>query len=326
LMALNFSQLDASLDGVKPSDILPSHPLESITVRHTIGLSDPLFTEEIEWHDRLNDGLPQSLEDNIRSYGLHQFKAKLCGKIDKDTQRLTSIARCLKKHAPAQFSLSLDGNEQYKDMTSFKTFYTQFVGHADIRELLENHLMFVEQPLHRDVALDPHVADVLATWADAPTMIIDESDAEMDSFPTAVKLGYRGTSHKNCKGLTKGLLNAARVHALRARSSPSSWIFSGEDLTNIGPYALTQDLAMMALLGISSVERNGHHYFAGLSMFPDHVQAALLDSHPSLFTQNSHGTFVCPRIVDGMMDLRDINNAAFGVTHPPDPIEFAAPI
>ncbi len=45
-------------------------------------------------------------------------------------------------------------------------------------------------------------------------------------------------------------------------------VLTGEDLCILGPVALLQDLAMMALLGIGHVERNGHHYYRGLSMLP----------------------------------------------------------
>jgi hypothetical protein len=60
-------------------------------------------------------------------------------------------------------------------------------------------------------------------------------------------------------------------------------ILSGEDPTNIGPVALMQDLAVMATLGIEHVERNGHHYFAGLSAFPGDIQQAVISAHPNLY-------------------------------------------
>ena len=45
-------------------------------------------------------------------------------------------------------------------------------------------------------------------------------------------------------------------------------MLTAEDLTTVGPVALQEDLAVVATLGIEHVERNGHHYFRGLSMFP----------------------------------------------------------
>jgi hypothetical protein len=90
-------------------------------------------------------------------------------------------------------------------------------------------------------------------------LIIDESDAELDSLPRALALGYHGTSHKNCKGVFKGIANACLLEALRRQSGGDRLVMSGEDLANIGPVALLQDLAVVATLGVSSVERNGHH-------------------------------------------------------------------
>ncbi len=59
---------------------------------------------------------------------------------------------------------------------------------------------------------------------------------------------------------------------------------SGEDLVNIGPVALLQDLAAQAALGNASVERNGHHYFRGLSVFPPSISEAMLARHGDLYT------------------------------------------
>ena len=92
---------------------------------------------------------------------------------------------------------------------------------GELRNFL-SHLMFVEQPFHRDVALDPTVMggeDGLAGWSDRPHMIIDESDAETDSLVRALELGYHGTSHKNCKGIVNGIANATTL--ADAGTSPS---------------------------------------------------------------------------------------------------------
>ena len=57
----------------------------------------------------------------------------------------------------------------------------------------------------------------VAALARERPLIIDESDAELSSFPTAVSLGYAGVSSKLCKGLYKSILNAARVEILAAQ-------------------------------------------------------------------------------------------------------------
>jgi hypothetical protein len=83
-----------------------------------------------------------------------------------------------------------------------------------------------------------------------------------------------------------------------------------------------QDLAMMALLGISHVERNGHHYYRGLSMFPADWQQAMLTAHGDLYSRHPGG-FACLQIHDGRLRLGSANAAPFGVEPLLDPSGFA---
>lgn len=145
----------------------------------------------------------------------------------------------------------------------------------------------------------------MKNWPEAPPVIIDESDAEVASLPRALELGYVGTSHKNCKGIIKSFAN-------RALLSQSGGVMSAEDLANLGPVALSQDLAMVALLGIDHVERNGHHYFAGMSMYPREVQEAVLASHPDLYGRSDQG-FPALKIERECISMESINAAPFGV-------------
>ena len=168
-------------------------------------------------------------------------------------------------------------------------------------------LLFIEQPLHRDVALT--AASDWSAWPERPPIIIDESDAELGSLPAALALGYAGTSHKNCKGIFKGVANACLLAQRRAAGKPA--MLSGEDLTNVGPVALLQDLAVQAVLGVTSVERNGHHYFAGLAQFPPEIQQHMLTHHGDLYTRSAAGW---PRldVRDGRIALGSTLNAPFG--------------
>src|SRR5207247_11402064 len=71
---------------------------------------------------------------------------------------------------------------------------------------------------------------------------------------------------------------STHLRSRQQENRASSLIMSGEDLCNVGPLALLQDLAAMAALGINSVERNGHHYLAGLSQFPASTQQQIATS------------------------------------------------
>ena len=143
----------------------------------------------------------------------------------------------------------------------------------------------------------------------------------MRTAPLALSCGYAGTSHKNCKGVFKGVANACLIAHRRRREPNARYVISAEDLSNIGPVALMQDTAVVASLGIPHAERNGHHYFRGLSMLPDELQAQVLGAHGDLFRRHELG-FVTTRIEGGKSDVGSVVDAPFGVGYPFDPSVF----
>lgn len=310
-LGIRLGTIHPILEGNNPGDLLPPRPLRTIVARHTVGLSDPLRDEDIAPDERLNDGLPQSLAACIQTYGLRHFKLKVGGDVDQDVERLRRIADVIEAHAPADYAFSIDGNEQYTSLEVFRRLWESLVAREEMTPFL-SHLLFVEQPLHRDLALQPEVATMNRAWPDRPPTIIDESDATLESLPTALELGYAGTSHKNCKGVFKGIANACLLaHRRRARPEQTC-LLSGEDLSNVGPIALLQDLAVQASLGITSVERNGHHYFAGLSQFAPEVQAQVLHAHGDLYHSSERG-WPTLTIEQGQIALDSVLQAPFGV-------------
>jgi hypothetical protein len=68
------------------------------------------------------------------------------------------------------------------------------------------------------------------------------------------------------------------VHAGRA-----TWFMSGEDLTTQAGLSVQQDLALVNLLGIRHVERNGHHYVNGMAAQSRQEQQAFLTAHPDVY-------------------------------------------
>lgn len=317
---LDLGQMHAALKDSRPGDLLPERSLERVTVRHTVGLADPLRDEHIPDNQRLSDGLPQSLESCARVYGLRHFKIKVTGHLDHDVDRLEQIARLLGERAVPDFKFTLDGNEQFHSLEHFRDFWKAVSHRSNLREFL-GHLLFVEQPLHRDVALRPEVQQMFEHWKDHPPVIIDESDATIDSLPAALRLGYAGTSHKNCKGIFKGVANRCLL-SLRAKEDRARpWLMSGEDLATIGPISVLQDLTVMAALGIESVERNGHHYFTGLSMFPRAVQEQVLRGHGDLYEPSPLG-WPRLRIQSGSVSIGSLNRSPFGVDFEVDLASF----
>ena len=309
MLEIDFASVRPELRSLSPADVLPPWPATKIDVRHTVGLGDVLSSNKAPDVVPPDDDLPFTLEENIKEYGLRYFKIKLAGNFDTDRERLEQIASIVSQTVNGKASFTLDGNENYRTISEFREAWSGLIESRVIRQFFGQSLLFVEQPVHRDHALDESVSAELRAWPDAPPIIIDESDADLSSLPTALSLGYSGTSHKNCKGIVKGLLNAASIR--QANRVGGEFVLSAEDLGNVGPVALLQDLAMVATLGISHVERNGHHYFAGLSMFPTQVQREMLAHHSEIYAQRSEFVALCPQ--QGWLSIGSINAAPFGL-------------
>jgi len=305
-LGLDLGALHAPLAGTLPRHWLPERPPEVVFARHTVGLLDPIEEGDIAAADRVDDGLPQSLTACVRFYGLRHFKIKIDADVARAGERLRRIAPVLARECGGDYAFSLDGNESFRDPAAFAAQMRALLAEPALRDFWPK-LLFIEQPLHRDVALT--TAADWAAWPERPPIIIDESDAELSSLPAALALGYAGTSHKNCKGVFKGVAHACLLAQRRATGLPA--LLSGEDLSNVGPVSLLQDLAVQAALGVTSIERNGHHYFAGLAQFPPAVQAHVLAHHGDLYTRSAAG---CPRldVRAGKIALGSVLRAPFG--------------
>ena len=305
-LGLRLGAVRPELSGTEPVSFLPDRPLSSIRARHTIGLGDPLTAVDVTDENKAEDNLPLDLESCMRTYGLTHFKIKVCGNLEIDLPRLEALSDLLGPEA----LFTLDGNEQYSSINAFREHWEAWREKEKIRALLDTGLLLIEQPAHRDESFASTVATEFADWPGRPAFIIDEADGAIDSLPRALSLGYDGVSHKNCKGMVKGIANAASLARERQKRERPVHL-SGEDLANVGPIALFQDLAMMAALGIEHVERNGHHYFKGLSAWPESVQESMLENHDDLYHVHAEG-YPTLRLCDGMIGLSSLNAAPFG--------------
>ena len=319
-LGIRLGRVDGDLAGCELVDLLPAKAQRTVLARHTVGLSDPLKDCDIADEDRVDDGLPQSFESCIRAYGLNHFKLKINGTIEQDRERLTQIAAVIEENVGSDYHFTLDGNEQYSEMAAFRTLWEELATDASLASFMER-LIFVEQPLNRQVALDNTTKAEIAAWPDRPPIIIDESGSSLCSLPQALECGYVGTSHKNCKGVLKGVINACRLAHRRQIAPDSPAILSGEDLSNVGPVALIQDLAVAASLGITHVERNGHHYFRGLSMYDETLQEEMLIHHADLYHRHTDG-FTAVNVQHGALEIGSVVDAPFGLAFEFDPSQF----
>ena len=283
-------------------------PAASIEARHTVGLVDAITDADLR--HPVGDGLPETLEQVVAAYGHRCFKLKVGGRIEEDLARLTAIAAVLDR-LPHDYLVTLDGNEQYADAAGAAELLAR-VQAAPALQRLYRSIAFVEQPIARAAALD---ADVGALAVHKP-VIVDESDGTLDAFVRSRARGYAGISSKTCKGLYKSLLNAARCASWNAEAGAPRYFMSGEDLTTQAGLAVQQDLALVNLLGITHVERNGHHYVDGMRALPEVEQQAFRAAHPDLY-ENCHGA-VRLRIRDGRIALASLACTGFASAAQPD--------
>lgn len=286
-------------------------PSKTIAARHTVGLVDPITATDQK--ERVNDGLPETLEEVVARYGQRWFKLKVGGDARADVDRLSAIAAVLDR-IREPYHASLDGNEQYEDMAGVAELWSKMKSEPRLKRLVDS-IIFIEQPVKRQKALEKKIAGI-----DKP-VIIDESDDSLDAFPRAKELGYKGVSSKTCKGIYKSLINRARCAAWNAGTSGQGpdvgdYFMSGEDLTIQPGLALQQDLALVSLLGLTHVERNGHHYVNGMADLPQGEQAAFLAAHGDLY-ERSHGA-VRVKITAGELAIGSLDCVGFASAAMPD--------
>ncbi|MCY3760273.1 MAG: mandelate racemase [Gemmatimonadetes bacterium] len=305
-LGIELSALHEELRGIPVSRAVPEQPLEFAAVRHTVGMADPIRTGEIPADERLDDGLPQALEEYI-GQGIRYLKVKLDGVLDSDLGRLRQIAEVLGRDR--EYSVSLDGNEQYGHPDELLELMEAMRGDHRLRGLYGS-VIYIEQPLDRGRALDGDLAGGIRALSGLKPVVIDESDDALDSFARAAGVGYNGVSAKNCKGLIKAIANRALILKLSAESG-APFFMTAEDLMNLPVVPLQQDLAQVAALGIDHVERNGHHYVRGLDHLSEAERTGCEQVHAGLYRREGGMTRLDVR--DGRIDLRSLQVPGLGV-------------
>ena len=279
---------------------------ETIWARHTVGMADPLTEGDIA--EPLNDGLPQSLEAIIATYGNRYFKLKVGADIAASIEHLLRIASVLDR-IDDEYRVTMDGNEQFSEAGLVSDLFDRIEATAGLRRLWASTL-FVEQPIARDRALSEPVTGL----ARRKPLVIDESDADLDSFPRAHGLGYAGVSAKTCKGVYRALLNAARAATWTAQET--ACFVTAEDLTVQPGIALQHSLALAALVGADHIEVNGHHFVGGFAGASPAEQARFVAAHPDLYRLRDGRARVSIR--DGRIALASLAVPGLAVGCEPD--------
>jgi hypothetical protein len=239
--------------------------LDRVAIRHTVGLDDAIDGE----------GGVADIEQNA---GARYFKLKLAGDPDADAVRLIRIGRVLAKLG-YDTRVTLDANEQYSDFASLQHLVDRLQSDTALGPIA-SRLLYIEQPMPRDLTRDLPLGALSAF-----DFIIDEADDSYGAFPAARLLGYRGISSKSCKAFYKSIINATR--AAKWNQANDKFFITGEDLTCQAGLSVQQDLALGALIGITHMERNGHHYVDGFAETPEEEADAFLGAHPDLYVRDA---------------------------------------
>jgi len=283
-------------------------PATRIHARHTVGLVDPITAADQA--TRVNDALPETLAEVAAGYGHRYWKLKVAGDIAADVDRLCRIASVLDQQPG--YHASLDGNEQYADAEGAVALWQAMLAEPRLKQLCAA-ILYIEQPVKRARALETGMAPLAA----ARPVIIDESDGPLDAFVQARALGYAGVSSKACKGVWRSLINLARCRAWNRDGG--RYFLSGEDLTTLAGVSVQQDLALVSLLGLTHVERNGHHFIDGFAGRPKAEAVRFMEAHSDLYADTPHGPRL--RITAGVLDIGSLAVPGLGASETPD---FAA--
>lgn len=301
---LDLGALVASARGISTPELVADPAPDRVLLRHTVGGLDPLRSADVPAALRRDDGHPVALEEDITRFGLVAFKLKAGGDPSADVRRLAEIARVVAEQGVTEPIYTLDANESYEDLSAVHALLDGLEGDPDGRRIRDG-LAYLEQPLPRRTTLDPATADDVRALARRVPLLIDEADDGVDAFARALEIGYRGVSVKNCKGVFRALANRALclVHGDGAFQT-------SEDLTNLPVLPLQQDLATLAVLGLSHSERNGHHFFAGLDVLPPAEAESALAAHPDLYERRADRIVL--RIEDGGLSLGCQETVGYG--------------
>jgi L-alanine-DL-glutamate epimerase-like enolase superfamily enzyme len=226
-------------------------PKEKMPLYHLVGALDPLVESDI--HQRLNDGLPETLGEWIVMDGLTHLKIKLNGDdLPWDVERVVGVERVAVEAQAAQgvsaWHYSLDFNEKCARVEYLLDFLHQLQERAPAALA---RVQYIEQPTHRD--LKKHPENKMHKAAAIKPVVIDESLVDLESLELAREQGYSGVALKACKGHTEALL-------MGAAAQKYGLFLCVQDLTCVG-YSFLHSASIAARLPtIAAIEGNGRQY------------------------------------------------------------------
>jgi len=227
-------------------------PKPSMPLYHLIGALDPLEDSDIT--KRLNDGLPETLPEWIRSDGLTHLKIKLNGNdLAWDVERVVRVDRVASavqaSRGVSRWVYSLDFNEKCPNVGYLLDFLRQVKAKTAAGF---DRIQYIEQPTARD--LKAHRTNVMHEASKLRPVVIDESLTDLESLLLAREMGYTGAALKACKGQTQALLMAAAARKFKM-------FLCVQDLTCPGASLIHSAGLAAHIPTVAAIEANARQYF-----------------------------------------------------------------
>ncbi|HEY7499458.1 MAG TPA: enolase C-terminal domain-like protein [Vicinamibacterales bacterium] len=268
---------------------VPSAPRPTMPVFHSVGASDPLEASDVR--SRINDGLPNTLEEWIPRDGLIRFKIKLNGgNLEADIDRIVRIDRIVTR------------TNQTRGVTDWKYLLDFNEGCPNVQYLIEclrrvreatpsgfDRILYIEQPTARDLRKDR--SNVMHEAAKLRPVVIDESLTDLETLLLAREMGYTGVALKACKGQSQAMLMAAAAQKF-------GMFLCVQDLTCPGASLIHSAGIAARVPGNAGIEANARQFVPA-------ANAAWERRFPGLFTIN-----------DGVMQTGQLTGPGLGAVPP----------
>jgi L-alanine-DL-glutamate epimerase-like enolase superfamily enzyme len=230
---------------------VPAKPRDTMPVFHSVGASDPLEAADVK--QRIDDGLPNTLEEWIQRDGLIRFKIKLNGgNLPADLDRVIRTDRIVNRLLPARrvadWKYILDFNEGCPNVGYLMEFMRK------VREATPSgfeRILYIEQPTARDLKKDR--ANVMHEASKLCPIVADEALIDLESLLLAREMGYTGVALKACKGQTHAMLLAAAAQKF-------GMFLCVQDLTCPGASLVHSAGIAARVPGNAGIEANGRQF------------------------------------------------------------------
>ena len=283
------ADLGPSFKGEYIDRYVPSKPAARMPVFHSVGASDPLETPDVK--TRIEDGLPNTLEEWIPRDGLIRLKIKLNGgNLNADFERVVRIDRVVNRAQSArggnEWKYSLDFNEGCPNVAYLLDFLRR------VREATPSgfdRIVYIEQPTARDLKKDR--ANVMHEAAKLRPVVIDESLTDLEALLLAREMGYTGVALKACKGQSQAMLMACAARKF-------GMFLCVQDLTCPGASLIHSAGIAARVPGNAGIEANARQFVPS-------ANAAWESRFPGLFT-----------IHDGVMNTGQLTGPGLSAVPP----------